>query len=56
MDDVLSIIILRQFWSRRLVSGMQALPKIGGHLLTTKIGMAVQTGQTGLGDIAKMQI
>jgi hypothetical protein len=35
-------------------------PPTDDHLpylvLATKIGMAVQTGQTGLGDIAKMQI
>ena len=42
------IIALRQFWSRGVFFGMQALPKNRGHMLTTKIGTAVQTGLTGM--------
>ena len=38
MGDVLVIIVLRQFWSRRVFFGTQALPKNRGHMLTTKIG------------------
>ena len=48
MADVLLIIALRQFWSRGGFFGMQALPKNRGHMLTTKIGTAVQTGLTGM--------
>jgi len=38
MADVLLIIALKQFWSRRVFFGTQALPKNRGHMLTTKIG------------------
>jgi len=49
MANVLFIIMLRQFWSRRLFFGKQALPKkIGGHMLTTKIGTAMQIGLTSM--------
>ena len=37
--DLLVIITLRQFWSRRVFFGTQALPKNRGHMLTTKIGI-----------------
>ena len=36
MADV--FIALRQFWSRRVFFGTQALPKNRGHMLMTKIG------------------
>ena len=32
-------IALRQFWSRRVFFGTQALPKNRGHMLTTKISI-----------------
>ena len=37
MADVLLIIALRQFYSREVLFGMQALPKKRGYMLTTKI-------------------
>ena len=48
MADALLIVALRQFWSREVFFGMQALLKNRGHMLTTKIGTAVQTGLVGM--------
>ena len=57
MADVLLIVALRQFWSREVFFGTQALPKNRGHMLTTKIGSNLNRpvspvcpgGRTGLG-------
>ena len=38
MADVVLIIVLRQFWLRKMFFGKQALPKNRGHMLTAKIG------------------
>jgi hypothetical protein len=48
MADVLFVIIIRQFWSRRLFFGMQALKKTWGHMLTIKIDTTGCTGLTGM--------